>query len=776
MAGLLGRGGLAGGLVVAVMLLMGAGPVHAYRFEGKVCRFDSVGSYIGTGLNARSLSNAADVAGLNCPTNTIVAAGFVGNQTTNAATDVDAYRLNHEVFTRLGGPLPNGGTTNTPTDAFGRCRYVDMLSSTEDYFVPLGSAAEWLAFTDHPPAGVRVVPCAKAYTSDVNLNVADITGKYFFGPTSAIVGDRVGAFDGQSTLVVRKVEGFSDWIAAPAVPPAPFVKDEAGQRDLYASIKLPYWRYTGNPVFDTWPPASSPAVPGMTSHTFAYSCVEDISIDYCKRWSFVAGAWACVGGYASRCGVKWKSWTETFDIKARALNSDVSSPSWTVASSTRVAGTARPSGACCVTCSQIDADTCSCDSSACAGPPRITPVVGLCGAANHTTVAVQPVFSLCVRGNASAVSAPAAGTWAWGCAGKNGGGSAACMACAPGYVWTGSGCGKVEAGVCGGAAWTCSVGSPFGGYVDATHRRWSCSGVYGGSNVTCADPLYTGTWTAGACSASCGPGTVNYPSCAGGNGLCNPATRPAFGGACNLGACAATTCPTATLLPLAKAAALSYGWVTAANLAAMDTCIPAYGDCPGFFYFITGFPGATYSVGDTAAVTTGPSGGSICAEIQNFGFLCHKFPDGHVDWFMSSWSRTDGGCGSCFPPDTPALTVERGWQPISQIKVGEAVVTFAADGKRGTAVVKGQQVTPNRKLRMINGVRISSLQKVQLADGTYKRVEALKRGDVLVNSDDKPEKIKTLVDLPGMHTVYNLVFDSHDTPFLAGGVRVKDWE
>ena len=52
----------------------------------------------------------------------------------------------------------------------------------------------------------------------------------------------------------------------------------------------------------------------------------------------------------------------------------------------------------------------------------------------------------------------------------------------------------------------------------------------------------------------------------------------------------------------------------------------------------------------------------------------------------------------------------------------------------------------------------------------------LKLGDVLVNSDDKPEKIKTLVDLPGMHTVYNLVFDSHDTPFLAAGVRVKDWE
>ena len=180
--------------------------------------------------------------------------------------------------------------------------------------------------------------------------------------------------------------------------------------------------------------------------------------------------------------------------------------------------------------------------------------------------------------------------------------------------------------------------------------------------------------------------------------------------------------------------------------------------------------GINFLNGNEVYFTTAPV---WCIEPNAYTVTCI---DGSWGNLINSISRDHIVCDSCFPPDTPALTVERGWQPISQIKVGEAVVTFGTDGKRGTAIVKAQQITPDRKLRMINGVRISTLQKVQLVDGSYKRVEALKLGDVLVNSDDKPEKIVTLVDLPGMHTVYNLVFDSHDTPFLAGGVRVKDWE
>ena len=131
---------------------------------------------------------------------------------------------------------------------------------------------------------------------------------------------------------------------------------------------------------------------------------------------------------------------------------------------------------------------------------------------------------------------------------------------------------------------------------------------------------------------------------------------------------------------------------------------------------------------------------------------------------------------SCFPPDTPVLTPDKGWQPIAAIKKGDRVVSFDAKGHHTIATVLGQTVTPNRKLRRINGIVISTLQKVQLANGQYKRVEALKTGDVLVDTEGRPHPITRLEDMPGLHTVYNLIMKDHNTPFYAAGVRVKDWQ
>lgn len=107
---------------------------------------------------------------------------------------------------------------------------------------------------------------------------------------------------------------------------------------------------------------------------------------------------------------------------------------------------------------------------------------------------------------------------------------------------------------------------------------------------------------------------------------------------------------------------------------------------------------------------------------------------------------------------------------------GDQVVSFDAKDHKTIAIVQRLQITPDRKLRRINGVNISTLQKVQLATGKYVRVEKLQYGDVLVDSDGNPHPIKTLEDVPGMVTVYNLVMKNHDIPFFAAGVKVKDWE
>ena len=58
--------------------------------------------------------------------------------------------------------------------------------------------------------------------------------------------------------------------------------------------------------------------------------------------------------------------------------------------------------------------------------PAPTPVTGVCGSANGTTVASVPTAGLCASGTASTVSG--SGPWAWTCAGSNGGGSASCSA------------------------------------------------------------------------------------------------------------------------------------------------------------------------------------------------------------------------------------------------------------------------------------------------------------------------------------------------------------
>ena len=58
--------------------------------------------------------------------------------------------------------------------------------------------------------------------------------------------------------------------------------------------------------------------------------------------------------------------------------------------------------------------------------------------------------------------------------------------------------------------------------------------------------VYSGIWTAGSCSATCGGGTIGAPTCSGGNGLCDPAATPTSGQSCNTQACLVGTCSVRT--------------------------------------------------------------------------------------------------------------------------------------------------------------------------------------------------------------------------------------
>jgi hypothetical protein len=55
-----------------------------------------------------------------------------------------------------------------------------------------------------------------------------------------------------------------------------------------------------------------------------------------------------------------------------------------------------------------------------------TPIDGICGSSNNSSVSAAPSTNLCSSGSASTVGG--SGPWSWSCSGSNGGGSAACVA------------------------------------------------------------------------------------------------------------------------------------------------------------------------------------------------------------------------------------------------------------------------------------------------------------------------------------------------------------
>jgi len=103
------------------------------------------------------------------------------------------------------------------------------------------------------------------------------------------------------------------------------------------------------------------------------------------------------------------------------------------------------------------------------------------------------------------------------------------------------------AGLCGGCG--CGASQAWSETVTATYQAldsdtnspsWVSLGSvsYSASPVPNAAPIcYTGTWTAGSCSVTCGGGSILAPTCSGGNGRCDPATQPASGQPCNTQAC-----------------------------------------------------------------------------------------------------------------------------------------------------------------------------------------------------------------------------------------------
>ena len=418
---------------------------------------------------------------------------------------------------------------------------------------------------------------------------------------------------------------------------------------------------------------------------------------------------------------------------------------------------------------------------------------GICGAADDQYFTKAPVAKngLCSYGTASVVTpVTATGPWSWSCASS--GGAAQCQT---------SACGSAN----GSVSYTTPTALTAGTVIAAKLKARP--------TLLCMDktqPVVTGqnnyqssgetlwTWT-------CDAGTPSQSQCQTGMvGVCDNTAitrrdgHPASGPLCQFGAAgtisamdvtgpwnwtctgAGTSAFTKACISLLNPCALSGLQNANSPLMSTKTSCTAKTGQPCY----DPIAGKTYAAsGSSWAVTyNNAKDPSACYENVNFRCINGK-------WNASSHSAAGGtfnggdssdyqsyACDSCFPPDTPVLTPDRGWVPISHIKEGDVVVSVDNEGKHVDVIVKGLQITPDRKLRRINGIEISTLQKVQLATGKYVVVLDLKVGDVLVDTEGHLHPIYKLIDEKGLHTVYNLIFDSHDTPFFAAGVKVKDWQ
>ena len=230
----------------------------------------------------------------------------------------------------------NPGTSMTPVDVHGKCRYLDNSGATA-YFVPFNTSVEWFAFLSGKPSDTAVTHCARPFSGQ------DKSKGLFFGTTSA-----------------------------------QFSMGDTGD-PVTADVSLPYWR-TGK----SWPPSGS-ACPNTTK-TFSNRCYEEFSQYKCWRWvnqtctgsrctatdpqtgactATTTYSYDCsyCGDSGSTCEKRWHSWSETFNFVAKALDSDTVSPSWS-GRSQRTSAATRPAQ-CNTRCTFTGHDCINCTN----GPP-----------------------------------------------------------------------------------------------------------------------------------------------------------------------------------------------------------------------------------------------------------------------------------------------------------------------------------------------------------------------------------------------------------------------
>lgn len=134
----------------------------------------------------------------------------------------------------------------------------------------------------------------------------------------------------------------------------------------------------------------------------------------------------------------------------------------------------------------------------------------------------------------------------------------------------------------------------------------------------------------------------------------------------------------------------------------------------------------------------------------------------------------------CFLPDTPILRADRTAAAIADLRSGDRLLAFEADGTVTTAAV--QEVLTHQADDYVEVVAERALLRVTpehpffVGEGTFKTVSALRTGDIVYAFDGdglSPQRILSMRTVAGAVTVYNLHTDRPNT-FFANGIAVHN--
>lgn len=134
----------------------------------------------------------------------------------------------------------------------------------------------------------------------------------------------------------------------------------------------------------------------------------------------------------------------------------------------------------------------------------------------------------------------------------------------------------------------------------------------------------------------------------------------------------------------------------------------------------------------------------------------------------------------CFLPDTPVRKADGTDVPIADVRPGDRLLAFTADGTVVSATVRRVLTHEVEEYRIVRTesmvLQVTAEHPFSVGAGTFKTLEALRAGDTIYAYDGtglRAQQITSIESIAGPARVYNLMTDAPHT-FFANGIAVHN--